>query len=126
MSIWKGLKGEKEGENGRVGGKYPVEELAKNVGHVIEVYYLARGDEKIERAYLKKHPTEERFYIGDGEGYHIVKWYETKEDAVKSIKDRNWNEIYRNDNIDFDHEKAKDITRSELEPSGQDKRYSNN
>lgn len=62
---------------------------------------------------IKTEPTEERFCIGGETGCHIVKWNGT-------------GIIYINTNMNFDHEKAKDITRSELEPSAQDKRYSNN
>ena len=94
-------------ENKQRNKRYPLSELEKYVGNIIEVHRINQDIPKIERGILKFPPNEDSFYIGEGVGYHIVCWDQTnmygKRDAVKLIKDKHGKEIYKNDEILFDY-----------------------
>ena len=87
--------------------------LEKYIGKIIEVYYLNADIPKIERAILKSSPNQEFFHIGNEEGYHMICWDKQfcggyangkgKRCVVALIKDKNGNEIYRNDSIPFNY-----------------------
>jgi len=84
---------------------YPLDELKKYVGSPIEVHYIAQDTPKVETGLLRYPPTDTFFYIGQGEGYHIIYWDYTDTDGkrycVRLIKDSTGKEIYRNNEITY-------------------------
>ena len=89
--------------------QYPIDELRKYVGQVVEVHHLTydiKGNKQFiqpERKTLKS-VYPEYFYIGDGSSYHQILWDRIEDTngkryAAGLIKDKNGNEIYRNDEV---------------------------
>ena len=77
---------------------YPLEELAKHVGEIIEVQHLEQNVLKEEKGILKYPPGRDFFYIGHDVGYHIMHWDSMaggKMNMIVSIKDKDNHEIYR-------------------------------
>ncbi|MCK4730498.1 MAG: hypothetical protein KAT28_04215 [Candidatus Aenigmarchaeota archaeon] len=110
-----GHNGDSVLEKEPMNSKYPLDELKKYVGEVIEVYHIDREPEK---SVLKFAPGKEFFYLetnddysknGDLKGHHIVYWDRTHPNgggrsAVILIKDEAGNELYRNDELFFEVE----------------------
>lgn len=110
LGFFKKLKNEKEDNEEEIerNTKYPLNELGKYVGDIIEVHYIS-GDtpkkEKGEKGTLIKErgtliypPNDEFFYIGEKEHYHIIYWNRKdngRKYAVISIKDKYGKTIYQ-------------------------------
>ncbi|RLJ00201.1 MAG: hypothetical protein DRP06_02365 [Candidatus Aenigmatarchaeota archaeon] len=108
-----GSNGDSVLEEEQINSKYPLDELGKYVGEIIKVH---QTDREPETSVLKFVPNGEFFYLensdksylkeGEESGFHIVYWDRTHPNeggrsAVKLIRDKQDNEIYRNDEIPF-------------------------
>ena len=107
---------QKQTENQKT--KYPLAELEKCVGEMIEVHHLDLNIPKITTETLKCPPNEVFFYLEKGSHSHLVYWddssFNGQRTAVKLIKDHQGKVIYENKEIPFDYQKLKDNERSKL------------
>jgi hypothetical protein len=86
---------------------YPLSEIEKHFGEVIEVHYLDLGLPQIVRARLNSRPTGEAFYVSlNGSDMNIVYWENRHSDGrvsgVRMIKQQD-QVLYNNEGVPFDY-----------------------
>ena len=89
--------------------------LEEYVGEEIEIHYLMLGESITEKAILKFPLSKDSFYIGSETRQHIIYFDRNengKRSGVKLIKNKNGEEIYRNNEIPFDYNNLKKSEKS--------------
>lgn len=128
MGFWDGFfkkNGKEKSVETQANHQYPLEELGKLVGQLIEVYYIDRDEERLpEKATLRFPPCHEHFYIGSDSGYHIIHWeridMDGKKFAVRLIKDSEGKVIYDNPHVPYNFNKLKEQETKQNNPEPSD------